>query len=154
MKSVCCSWPCRKGPTGYREGSQCVGATARLDDVSGDVSSGKQSESGAVDGDPVVQGVAWRAELNLIGVVSGDDQVDPATAHIHELRDLCRIGVGATTRVMVGDFRACVGKAPQSDMDILGIKQGLDLAFVAEMVEATRSSCKFAADSGLESALA
>ena len=36
----------------------------------------------------------------------------------------------------------------------MGLRRGPDLAFVEEMVEATRSSCIFAADSGLESALA
>ena len=55
---------------------------------------------------------------------------------------------------MVGDFQTCVRQAPQSDMDILGLKRGPDLKFVAELVHATRSSCMFAADSGLESALA
>ncbi len=97
---------------------------------------------------------AWRAELNLITVVPDPEGVAGARAHIEELRDLCRIDNGALTRVMVGEFRTCVRQAPQSDMDIMGLRRGPDLDFVHEMVEATRSSCMFAADSGLESALA
>ncbi|MDH3495853.1 MAG: hypothetical protein OER21_03760 [Gemmatimonadota bacterium] len=97
---------------------------------------------------------AWRAELNLITVVPRQEEEAGARVHIEELRDLCRIDNGATTRVMVGEFRACVRQAPQSDMDIMGLRRGPDLDFVHEMVEATRSSCMFAADSGLESALA
>ena len=97
---------------------------------------------------------AWQAELNLITVVPDAAAVPHATRHIDELRDLCRIEGRATTRVIVGDFRACVRQAPQSDMDILGLRGGTDLEFVSEMVEATRSSCMFLGDSGLESALA
>lgn len=97
---------------------------------------------------------AWGADLNVISVVSAQEEVARTAAHIDELRDLCRIENDATTRVMVGDFRTCVQQAPQSDMDILGIKRGPDLQFVADMMQATRSSCMFAADSGLESALA
>jgi solute carrier family 12 sodium/potassium/chloride transporter 2 len=97
---------------------------------------------------------AWRAELNIISVVPHQEDVAQAGAHIDELRDLCRIENDATTRVMVGDFQTCVGHAPQSDMDILGLKRGPDLQFVDDMVRATRSSCMFVADSGLESALA
>lgn len=97
---------------------------------------------------------AWRAQLNIITVVAGEGEVARTTAQIDELRDLCRIKNDAETRVMVGDFRACVERAPQSDMDILGMRRGPDLQFAAEMVRATRSSCMLVADSGLESALA
>jgi len=97
---------------------------------------------------------AWHAELNLITVVPGQEDVAGAQAHIEELRDLCRIENDATTRVMIGEFSTCVRQAPQSDMDIMGFRRGPDLDFVQEMVVATRSSCMFAADSGLESALA
>ncbi len=97
---------------------------------------------------------AWRAELNLITVVPREEDVAATRAHIDEVRDLCRIEDAAQTIVMVGEFATCVRRAPQSDMDILGLKRGPDLPFVDEMVQATRSSCMFAADSGLESALA
>ncbi len=97
---------------------------------------------------------AWRAELNVISVVAREQDVAGTTAQLDELRDLCRIDTSAATRVMVGEFRACVRMAPQSDMDILGLKRGPDLQFLADMVEATRSSCMFVADSGLESVLA
>ena len=97
---------------------------------------------------------AWTAELNIITVVPREEDVAMTHGQIDELRDLCRIEQNAKTRVVVGEFRECVRKAPQSDMDILGIRRGPDLEFVAEMVEATRSSCMFAADSGLENALA
>ncbi len=97
---------------------------------------------------------AWRADLNLITVVERDDAVYGARATLDELRDLCRISDDAASLVMVGAFDECVRKAPQSDMDVMGLRPGPDLEFVAAMVEATRSSCIFAGDSGDESALA
>lgn len=99
-------------------------------------------------------GKSWNAGLNFISVVAQESGVVRARDDINELRDVCRIGSGATTRVMVGDFDACVRQAPQSDMDVMGLKSGPDFQFVEAMVQATRSSCMFAVDSGLESALA
>ena len=43
---------------------------------------------------------------------------------------------------------------PQSDMDVLGLKRGQDLELIRKMMQASRSSSMFAADSGFESALA
>lgn len=97
---------------------------------------------------------AWRAELNIITVVDHEQELADARAHIEELRDLCRVQVAAKTLVMAGDFEASVRKAPQSDMDILGLKPGRDLDLIRKMVHVSRSSCMFAADSGLENALA
>ncbi len=97
---------------------------------------------------------AWRTQLNLLTVVERPDDVPLAQAHLHELRDLCRIGDGAATQVLTGEFRERISQGPQSDMDIMGLRAGPDLGFVAEMVRATRSSCLFTADSGWESVLA
>ncbi|MEP0545470.1 MAG: sodium transporter [Rhodothermales bacterium] len=100
---------------------------------------------------------AWEAELNLLTVV--DDQRDVGRAYLHlaELRDLARIPDSAHAEVMVGTFEACVARAPQSDIDVMGLRRdgaGPDLEFVAEMVRATRSACLFCGSSGHENALA
>jgi len=97
---------------------------------------------------------AWRSELNILSVVAREEDVGPAREQVGELRDLCRIGRHATTRVVVGAFPDAMRHAPQSDLDVLGLRAGPDLQFADEMVRATRSSCLFAADSGLESVLA
>lgn len=97
---------------------------------------------------------SWKASLKLITVVPSEADAADAHRHLHELRDLCRIDENAQSLVMIGEFQTSVATAPQSDIDILGIKRGPDLEFVEEMVRVTRSSCMFVADSGLESALA
>jgi len=96
---------------------------------------------------------AWRAELNLITVVATEAEMAGANAHMTELEDLCRMDRRAKHRVVVGDFKQALRDAPLADMDILGLRREPDLAFVAEAVRATRSSCLFAADSGWESAI-
>lgn len=102
---------------------------------------------------------AWQADLNLISVIQDEAEADAVRQHVEELRDLCRIPKAARVVVMVGPFDTCVAQAPQSDMDIMGLRPGEDgagpdLDFVARMVEATRSSCLFVGSSGYENALA
>ena len=102
---------------------------------------------------------AWQADLNLISVIRDPAEEETVRLHVEELRDLCRIPEAARVIVMVGPFDACVAQAPQSDMDIMGLRPGddgagPDLEFVARMIESTRSSCLFVGSSGHESALA
>jgi hypothetical protein len=97
---------------------------------------------------------AWNADLNMITVVGEAGEIGPAREHLEVLRDLCRISSDAMSLVLVGTLADQVSRAPQSDMDIFGVRSGPDLTFLAEMMRATRSSCILTADSGHESALA
>ncbi len=97
---------------------------------------------------------AWRAELNLMCVVPSEAEVPAARSHLTELKDLCRMERVANPCVVVGEFRQVLRESPTADMDILGLRREPDLDFVTEAVQATRSSCLFAADSGWESAIA
>lgn len=102
---------------------------------------------------------AWDAELNLILVV--DEGKNGAIAYIHlaELCNLCRIPDSVRYKVMVGPFDACVSQAPQSDIDVIGLRRDHDslepdLDFVANMVRASGSTCLLCATAGKENALA
>ena len=97
---------------------------------------------------------AWKAEFNLISVVSREEDVNPTRRYIDDLRDLCRIPKTAITIVLVGDFMDCVTRAPQADMDFMGLQTVPDFDFVHQVVDLTGSSCMFMSDSGSESALA
>ncbi len=100
---------------------------------------------------------AWDAELNLITAIPDEGEAQAAWEHLNELRDLARIPEAARSEVMVGPFEDCVAQAPQSDIDVMGLRRdgaGPDLDFVAEMVRATRSACLFCGSSGHENALA
>jgi hypothetical protein len=102
---------------------------------------------------------AWDAELELVSVVETEEESADAYTHLAELCDLCRIPENVRFHVLVGEFEECVPKAPQSDIDLMGVRRrhgGLepDLEFVEGMVRATRSACLFCASSGKENALA
>lgn len=97
---------------------------------------------------------AWRAQLNVVGVVADAQSVEPARAYLDELRDLCRLPGGARSHVFVGSLESAIPQAPQSDVDLMALRHGADLVFVENMIQLTRSSCIFTMDSGRESALA
>lgn len=99
---------------------------------------------------------AWNAQLNVICVVDDEADTEPAAAYVDHLRELCRLPESAETLVMVGQLFDCLAKAPQSDMDLLGLPKdsAQQVDFVREAIEASRSSCIFTQDSGNESALA
>lgn len=97
---------------------------------------------------------AWKAEFNLLSIVSREEEVHATRRYIDELRDLCRIPKTAITIVLVGDFKDCITRAPQADMDFMGLQTVPDFDFVHQVVELTGSSCMFMSDSGSESALA
>jgi amino acid transporter len=97
---------------------------------------------------------AWGATLNLITVVPTDEETEAAWEFLGEIVDLARIPEPADSHVMVGDFRTCAAEAPRASVNIMGLQLDPDFAFMAEMIETTRSRCLFVADSGRESALA
>jgi hypothetical protein len=98
---------------------------------------------------------AWNAQLNLICVVPHRANIESAEIYLHDLRELCRLPERADIIVMAGDFfDVMADRAPQSDMDVLGLPADRDVvAFVRTAVAASRSSCIFTQDSGAESAL-
>ncbi|MEZ4439950.1 MAG: amino acid permease [Polyangiaceae bacterium] len=99
---------------------------------------------------------AWGAQLNVIGVVQEGTDAAHVEGHLRELCELCRLSEGTVTMVLEGELFDCMARAPQSDMDLLGLpKSGeLQVDFVRKAIEASRSSCIFTQDSGNESALA
>lgn len=97
---------------------------------------------------------SWQGSLNLITVVAHTEEVKIAQKYIEELRDLCRIPNQAKTFVLVGEFEHCIARAPQSDMDLIGLPREPNFDFICRMVELTGSSCLFFRDSGAESAIA
>ena len=97
---------------------------------------------------------AWRAQLNLIVVVNPKEDTKAAKWFVEELRDYCRIPKLARTIVMVGSFEDCLSKAPQADMDFMGLQTAPEFEFVQKALLLTGSSCIFTSDSGIESALA
>ena len=97
---------------------------------------------------------SWQGSLNLITVVSSQEEVKIALQYIEELRDLCRIPNQAKIIVLVGEFESCIAQAPQSDMNFIGLPKEPNFDFICRMLNLTGSSCLFFRDSGNESAIA
>ena len=97
---------------------------------------------------------AWRAEFNLLSVVSCSEDVSLARQFIDDLRDFCRLPHSVKTIVLVGDLEQCIPRAPQADMVFMGLQSIPDYDFVRRTIKLNGCSCLFTSDSGSESALA
>jgi hypothetical protein len=95
----------------------------------------------------------WDAQMRLLTVVDDPSEEGNARAFMETVTNLARMP-GAEAQVMEGTFEDAVPHAPQADLNIFGLPPGPDFDFMRSMVDQTRSSCLFVADSGQESALA
>ncbi|MFT5686408.1 MAG: solute carrier family 12 sodium/potassium/chloride transporter 2 [Myxococcota bacterium] len=96
---------------------------------------------------------SWSAELNIIAVAERSEEEPAADRFLQEVSDLGRLPKTARRVVLVGTMEDCLTRAPQSDLDVMGLDAEPDMAYVRATVRLTRSSCLFTGDSGKESAL-
>lgn len=97
---------------------------------------------------------AWGSRINLISAVPTSDQEEGAKKFLEQIIEYCRLPDPVSCVVLVGSLDQCLAKAPQSDLDVLGLQTKPDFAFIEKMVELSRSSSVFVLDSGRENALA
>lgn len=93
----------------------------------------------------------WGAQLNLITVVSSEGERLVAEQFLAQVVEGARFPATTGRLAMVGAFSDCVTRAPQSDLDLMGLQPNPNFAFMNEMIAITRSACLFVADSGRES---
>ncbi len=95
--------------------------------------------------------LAFRIQYLIMAVIA----LSPvAHERLEEMRDLCRIPPRARVHVVPGSFWDVLSRADQADLEVFGLPHERPLQFMASMVERTRASCLFLADSGEEDALA
>ena len=97
---------------------------------------------------------AWKAEFNLLSVVSCPEDITLAREFLDDLRDFCRIPHTVKTIVLVGELEQCISQAPQGDIVFMGLQSIPDHTFVRRMIKVSGCSCVFTSDSGSESAIA
>lgn len=97
---------------------------------------------------------AWNARLNLISAVSDPEKEEQARLYLENIIEACRLPASASCHILSGDLMACISKAPQSDLEVMGLQTEPDMGFIETMVKSTRSSHVFVLDSGREDALA
>jgi solute carrier family 12 (sodium/potassium/chloride transporter), member 2 len=96
----------------------------------------------------------WEAELSILTVVPEESELAAGEQYLEEVCDLCRMPEQVARLVLVGSFNECLAKAPQSDLDIMGMLPEGEASLLWERVHLTRSSCLYTVDSGSENALA
>ena len=73
---------------------------------------------------------------------------------LEHLSDQARMPSLTEFHVLNGEFEIAAQKAPSADINIFGLAKTLQLDFIRNVPDLTKSSCLFVKDSGHESALA
>ena len=96
----------------------------------------------------------WKGQMRLLTVCADPEQTAPAGDYLNRLIEDARLPSSTDTWVREGAFLERLKEAPRADLNVLGLPEEVDEAFLKEAVQRTRSSCLFVRDSEHESALA
>ncbi|MCC5947288.1 MAG: hypothetical protein JJT89_02435 [Nitriliruptoraceae bacterium] len=94
----------------------------------------------------------WNGRVRLLTVVDSIDEKPAATSELHRLVDLARMQQ-TEVYAIPGGFRDALERAPQADINLLGLPADLDFAWMRDVVTLTRSASLFVRGSGEENAL-
>jgi solute carrier family 12 (potassium/chloride transporters), member 9 len=95
----------------------------------------------------------WHGRINLITVVADESERENAERYLHQLVDLGRMPRGTRTIVGTGRFSEYMTHDPDADLQLFGLQERVNLAFMTHIMTETKSSCIVVRDSGAESAL-
>ncbi|HOD11855.1 MAG TPA: amino acid permease [Candidatus Omnitrophota bacterium] len=96
----------------------------------------------------------WDGYLCLVQAVASQEESDDATAYLARLGELMRLPGDLGIKVLVGDFAAVLGQAPQADINIFGMPERPDFDFIHKCSQGIKTSILFLRDSPHESAIA
>jgi solute carrier family 12 (potassium/chloride transporters), member 9 len=96
----------------------------------------------------------WRGPLRLLTVCREPSEMENGRNFLNQLVDDARLPNHTQRHVYQGTLLERVREAPQADLNIFGLAQQVDKAFLETLVRRSGSSCLFVRDSGRESALA
>jgi amino acid transporter len=96
---------------------------------------------------------AWDGDLNVVCIVSDEEQREPAREFVGRVTDLARM---PRVKIIIrsGSLEEQVPRVPTADLDIFGMAGQPDFAFARHVLGTTASSCLFVRDSGEENVLA
>jgi hypothetical protein len=97
---------------------------------------------------------SWRASIEFICAVEDAAQEERAKAYLENLLEMARMPLEARARVIVGHVEGAMTEADRADLNVFGLPDADELAFVRETIERCGSACLFLRDSGEEDALA
>lgn len=97
----------------------------------------------------------WSARLHLICVVDEEAKVVSASRFLEELCEEARIPADSSTvQVVAGSFREQLTLCPRADLNVFGLADRANAAWMSGATEVVGSACLFVRASGKESALA
>jgi hypothetical protein len=96
----------------------------------------------------------WDGQINLITIVADPSEKENGENFLADLVNYGRMPRSTQPIVRVGTLDEALPEMPLADLNIFGLQQQVDLAFIRRLVEATDASCIFVRDSGDESAMA
>jgi len=97
---------------------------------------------------------AWGAKLTLCAALPEGQDGELAERYLGALVDNARLPSGTMVRRFPGAFTEAITRGPEADLQLLGLQAEPNYGFIERVVTATGTTCVFAMDSGLESALA
>ena len=95
----------------------------------------------------------WNADIRLISVVNNKEEKKFAKRFLKDIVELARLPITDTV-VMAGELDDLIKDGPYADINIFGINEKIDMAYYANMINQTDTSCLFIQDSGNENILA
>ncbi len=95
----------------------------------------------------------WTGRIRLLTAIPELERKQEVRDGLERLLDSARLP-DAEVYAIEGTFLAAIDKAPTADLDVLGLPTDVDLGWLSEIVDRSRSSCLFVRGSGRESALA
>mgnify|MGYP003683317005 CR=1 FL=1 len=96
----------------------------------------------------------WNGKINLVTVVSKEENIEPANEFLHSLAKDARLPTNTEIFLYHGNFEDSIDQVPRADVNIFGLSRNIGPDRLRDLATKTKSSCLFVLDSGNESALA
>jgi hypothetical protein len=96
----------------------------------------------------------WDASMRVVTVVNTQEHIYEAQTYLKNLMSTARIPKQCEILVEHCGFNEFLGRVPRADLNIFGLANIVNKAFMESVVNETKSSCIFVKTSGRESALA
>ena len=96
---------------------------------------------------------AWKGRIRVVCVLDDPESREKAQSYLRQLLDLSRLPE-VEILVVEGPFGEVLERAPEADLNILGLPEEVNLDFVRDCVRSLGTTCVFTRDSGRENVLA
>ncbi len=97
---------------------------------------------------------SWEARLRILQVVSSEGEKKEIEVYLNSLKKVLRLPKDTEIYVIVNDFMSAVAEAPNADINVFGMADQIDTAWMRKVALGINTSVLFLRDSRQESAMA